>query len=90
MTTILTIINLLVTVYSYILIGYIFLSWVPQARESVLGQALARLAEPYLGLFRRFIPPIGMIDISPIVALIALRLAWRGLVVLLVMISGWI
>jgi YggT family protein len=29
-------------------------------------------AEPYLRLFRRFIPPIGMFDLSPMVAIIVL------------------
>jgi len=33
--------------------------------------------EPYLGIFRRLIPPIGMFDVSPIVALIVLSLAWQ-------------
>jgi uncharacterized protein YggT (Ycf19 family) len=33
---------------------------------------LRDVCEPYLGLFRRFIPPIGMFDFSPIIALILL------------------
>ena len=28
--------------------------------------------DPYLNLFRRFIPPIGPIDISPILAIVVL------------------
>jgi YggT family protein/cell division inhibitor SepF len=41
---------------------------------------LAKLVEPYLGVFRRFIPPIGgVIDLSPIVALFALRFIVSGL-----------
>ena len=35
---------------------------------------LRDVAEPYLRIFRRFIPPIGPIDISPIVAIILLQL----------------
>ena len=35
---------------------------------------LRDVAEPYLRIFRRFIPPIGPIDISPIVAIIVLQL----------------
>jgi YggT family protein len=34
---------------------------------------LRDVAEPYLRIFRRFIPPIGPIDISPIVAIIVLQ-----------------
>ncbi|MDF2718066.1 MAG: cell division protein [Paenibacillus sp.] len=68
------------TVYTYLVIAYVLLSWLPNARESFIGEILGKLVEPYLSLFRRFIPPIGgMIDISPIVALIALRFVIYGL-----------
>lgn len=33
---------------------------------------LRDVCEPYLGLFRRFIPPLGMFDFSPIIALFLL------------------
>lgn len=33
---------------------------------------LRQVCEPYLGLFRRFIPPIGAFDFSPIVAILVL------------------
>jgi YggT family protein len=66
------------------IIAYVLLSWLPNARESVIGDLLAKFVEPYLSPFRRFIPPIfGMIDISPIVALIALRFASYGLISLI-------
>ncbi|MBE7682095.1 YggT family protein [Paenibacillus sp. ACRRY] len=62
------------------IIGYVLMSWLPNARESVIGEWLAKLVEPYLSPFRRFIPPLfGMLDISPIVALITLQLARSGL-----------
>jgi uncharacterized protein YggT (Ycf19 family) len=35
---------------------------------------LRDVAEPYLRIFRRFIPPIGPIDISPIVAIFVLQI----------------
>ncbi|ADM70934.1 hypothetical protein GMA19_03135 [Paenibacillus polymyxa E681] len=71
-------------IYSYMIIAYVLLSWLPNARESVIGDLLAKFVEPYLSPFRRFIPPIfGMIDISPIVALIALRFASYGLISLI-------
>ncbi|MED4603629.1 YggT family protein [Paenibacillus validus] len=77
-------ISTLVNIYQYVLIAYVLLSWLPNARESFIGEILAKLCEPYLGLFRRFIPPIGgMIDISPIVALIALRFIGMGLAVVI-------
>ncbi|WP_082234247.1 YggT family protein [Halobacillus massiliensis] len=66
-------------IYSWILIIYILLSWFPGARESSFGEILARLAEPFLEPFRKIIPPLGMIDISPIVAILVLRFAGAGL-----------
>jgi len=68
------------TIYSYLIIGYVLLSWFPNARESFIGQLLGRIVEPYIGIFRRFIPPIGgVLDLSPIVAIFALRFIVIGL-----------
>lgn len=75
-------VQLALSVYSIGLIIYIFMSWVPGARESPFGEMLGSIAEPYLEQFRRFIPPIGMIDISPIIAIITLRFAQQGVSVL--------
>lgn len=66
-------------IYSTLLIVYILMSWFPNAYQSKFGQLLARICEPYIGVFRRIIPPIGMISISGIVALLVLQLAERGL-----------
>lgn len=54
------------------------MSWVPSMRENVVGQFIGKIAEPYLAFFRKFIPPLGMIDFSPIVALIALSFISQG------------
>ncbi|AJC96432.1 YggT family protein [Staphylococcus hyicus] len=69
-----------VKIYSYGMIVYIFMSWLPGARESAVGQFMAKIYEPYLEPFRRIIPPLGMIDLSPIVAFIVLNLFQRGLI----------
>lgn len=69
------------TIYQFMIIIYIFMSWVPNIRNSTVGEYLGKLVEPYLGIFRKFIPPIGMIDISPIVALLLLRYIQMGLLI---------
>lgn len=72
--------GILYSIYLYMIIGYVLLSWVPSARESFVGEWLGKLVEPYLSPFRRIIPPIGgMIDISPIVAIFALRFVVGGI-----------
>jgi YggT family protein len=68
-------------IYYWMIIIYILMSWLPSVRESFIGDILGRLVEPYLRPFRRLIPPIrGVIDVSPIVALIALEFVVRGLI----------
>jgi YggT family protein len=68
-----------ITLFSFLLIAYILMSWVPSIREGKFGQLLGKIVEPYLSFFRQFIPPLGMIDISPIVAIFALRFISRGI-----------
>lgn len=80
MLILIDIIGRAVEIYSYALIIYIFMSWIPNARETKFGEILAMICEPYLEIFRRFIPPLGMIDFSPIVAILALRFEMSGLV----------
>ncbi|MFD2638196.1 YggT family protein [Piscibacillus salipiscarius] len=78
MLTLANIIILGLEIYSFALIAYILMSWFPGARESSIGQFLAKICEPFLEPFRKIIPPLGMIDISPIVAIIVLQLAKEG------------
>ncbi|TWL13009.1 hypothetical protein CHCC19467_3719 [Bacillus paralicheniformis] len=50
---------------------------------------LASLCEPYLEPFRRIIPPLGMIDISPLVAIFILRFADAGLLAVFRMLGAF-
>lgn len=87
--TIYELVNTLFNIYYYLMLGYILMSWFPNARESSIGQFIGKLVEPYLSIFRRFIPPIGgMLDISPIVAFIALFFIRLGVNQLLYMLAG--
>ncbi|MNV79567.1 YGGT family protein [compost metagenome] len=86
---ILAIVNLLYNIYFYMIFAYILMSWVPNVRDSFIGELLGKLVEPYLAPFRKFIPPImGMIDISPIIALFVLNWAVVGLKSILFYIIG--
>jgi YggT family protein len=75
-----------ISIYSVLLVIYILMSWVPASRESGFGRLLGRITEPYLEIFRKFIPPLGMIDISPIIAIFALRYISMGVRVIFDMI----
>ncbi|MEX2956663.1 YggT family protein [Staphylococcus pasteuri] len=86
LNTIFRIIIWIVQIYYYGMIVYFFTSWVPNIRESKFGEILGKIYEPFLELFRKIIPPIGIIDISSIVAIIVLVLFQRGLVTIFNMI----
>lgn len=73
--------------YTFVIFIYVLLSWFPVGNGGVLQtvyEALGKVCDPYLNLFRRFIPPIGgAIDISPIVAFLVLQFLVRFLVTVL-------
>lgn len=79
MAFVFSVLQQLIQIYSWALIIYILMSWFPNARESSIGQFLAKICEPYLEPFRKIIPSIGMMDISPIVAFLVLNFASSGL-----------
>ncbi len=72
----------LILVYVILIIAYIlsqlffgFGGRVPYNRafSAVLG-FLEQVVAPYLNIFRRFIPPLGPIDLSPIVGILLLQI----------------
>ena len=63
--------------YNVALIGRILLTWFPQAPEAIV-RPLATVVDPYLNLFRGIIPPLGGIDLSPILAFVTLDVSGRG------------
>lgn len=73
--------------YGYLLIATAVISWLPDLAETQLGQLLARVTEPYLRLFRRFIPPLPIggitLDLSYIVAVIVYFFVQEGVVTVL-------
>lgn len=80
-------INIIFQVYTLMLFVRILSSWIPQANEYRIVQFVGYYTDPYLNLFRRIIPPLGMFDLSPIVAFLALNFAQNILINLLVSIA---
>lgn len=78
-------VGIIIQFYSWLLFGYVLLSWIPAGGVVTdVRAALAIICEPYLSIFRRIIPPVGMMDISPIVAFLVLNALSSVLVRLLV------
>lgn len=65
----------IIVILLYILLNLLFAAGFRPPFSRVTDAVLTFLrdaSEPYLRLFRKFIPPIGMIDFSPVIALIVL------------------
>ncbi|MBO8430724.1 YggT family protein [Spirochaetes bacterium] len=71
--------NVFALLYLIILVR-ILISWIPKLnREKQPWITIIIIADAYLGIFRRIIPPISGIDWSPIIALIVLQII-QGLI----------
>lgn len=70
----------IIDIYTWVLIASVIASWLVafgvinmhNRFASMVVGALAALTEPVLAPIRRLIPPFGGLDISPLVALVAL------------------
>ncbi len=83
MFSFLTFVMRLFDFYALLIFAWCILSWFPLPREGILADivgAIDSLVSPYINLFRRFIPPLGGLDFSPIVAIVVLQLIERILI----------
>lgn len=78
-----TFINVFCILYGLVIFVYIITSWLRLPYSLTLNRIqrfLYDVCEPYLRLFRRLLPGTGAIDLSPILALIALGVIDRFLI----------
>jgi YggT family protein len=69
--------DVFVAVYILLLFAYILTSWIRLPYSPWLNRVqrfLYDVCDPYLRIFRRFIPPLGPLDLSPMVGVIVLIL----------------
>ena len=70
----LNIIDVVSQFYIVLLVVYVLMSWFPMNGAFYdVYRVIGRLCEPYIGLFRRFIPPMGGIDFSPWAAILLVQ-----------------
>ena len=73
-------ISVFVSVYILLILAYIITSWIRLPYSPWLNRIqrfLYDVCEPYLRIFRRIVPTIGPLDLSPMVAVIVLLLVQR-------------
>ena len=73
----------LANAYTTVIFIYVLMSWIPTSTGIVADvyRVLGKICDPYLDLFKRLIPPIGgVVDITPIIALLVLQFVVRLIV----------
>jgi YggT family protein len=81
-----TFIDVFVSVYSLVILLYIVASWLRLPYSPWLNRIqrfLYDVSEPYLRLFRRFLPSFGPLDLSPLIAIIVLVILGQVLITVL-------
>jgi YggT family protein len=73
-------IDLVFTLLNLAILARVLLSWIRVSPYHPAVELLYRITEPILAPLRRIIPPIGMVDISPIVAMLLLQIIQQVLV----------
>jgi YggT family protein len=79
-------VQVFVWVYVLLIFAYVLMSWIRLPYSiwlSRIQRFLYDVCEPYLRLFRRILPPLGPLDLSPMVAVIVLFIAGRVAIELL-------
>ena len=67
----------IINIYQLLIVIWALASWFPAPQSGVVGDLLSAinlLVDPYVALFRRFIPPIANVDFSPLIAYFALSI----------------
>ncbi|MDZ8189375.1 MAG: YggT family protein [Nostoc sp. ChiSLP02] len=61
-------------IYTFLLLIRVLLTWFPTINwYDQPFAALSQITDPYLNVFRSFIPPLGGIDLSPMLAILLLQ-----------------
>ncbi|MBF16352.1 MAG: hypothetical protein CL740_05010 [Chloroflexi bacterium] len=64
--------SILLRIYAYLIIIRAFSTWFPQYRNHEIIQTLYKITDPIMKPASKYIPPIGMIDISAMIVVIVL------------------
>jgi len=66
-------VTVFLSVYTILIFIYVLSSWVKLPYSlNPIQRFLHDVCDPYLRFFRRFVPPLGPVDLSPMVAVISL------------------
>lgn len=69
---VLPLIGLILNIFGWLIIVRSLLSWFPNARGNQVVEMIYQVTDPVLIPLQRIVPRIGMIDISPMIAVLVL------------------
>ncbi|MBN1559103.1 YggT family protein [candidate division KSB1 bacterium] len=75
-----SVIHLILTLYMYVIIARAVMSWFNPNPYSNIVRFIYQITDPVLDRVRRLIPPIGGLDLSPVVVIFAILFIDRFLV----------
>ncbi len=75
-----TFVGVLFQVLTFAVFARVLLSWFPMRPDNPIVVILTEITDPILKPLRRIVPPLGMLDITPIVALFLLQIVGQMLV----------
>ena len=82
MTQVALIVNGVLNFYGLLILAYVIISWFrPTGFLFDVFRVIGSIVEPYISLFRRFMPSTGAVDFSPLVAILVLQYLIRPILV---------
>ena len=66
-------IGLLVWALNLAILGRVVMSWISPQGDDPVTPILVQITEPILGPIRKFVPRLGMFDLTPMIALLVLN-----------------
>lgn len=79
MNTLMQLIAVLLQILTFAILARSILSWFPMSPGSAVASVLMGVTEPILAPLRRIVPRFGMLDLTPMVAIILLMVMSRAL-----------
>lgn len=87
MYSVVNVVIALLNFYELLIVLWCIASWIPRKPGGLIddfSSVLAQIVEPYLSIFRRFIPAFAGIDFSPVIAVVVLGVVQQLVVGILI------
>ena len=66
-----------IVLFARIILSWVSMAWSPPPSLTPVIRVIYDLTEPVLGLVRRYVPPVGGLDLSPLIIFLVINLVSR-------------